>query len=145
MPKTRKERRKASKAAYLAGRAKNPHRHTPVLRRSLEESCSAEPVSSTGVCPQCAPILSRYSETFKNLVHQGTELKRRKAINPHPKKPDTTHYRDVVQTICFPLRIFCFSPIPEGIFTLLACLYVIDTTCGRGHSFYLCVIIIIIN
>ena len=97
MPKTRKERRKASKAAYLAGRAKNPHRHTPVLRRSLEESCSAEPVSSTGVCPQCAPILSRYSETFKNLVHQGTELKRRKAINPHPKKPDTTHYRDVVQ------------------------------------------------
>ena len=66
MPKTRKERRKASKDVYLAGRAKNPHRHTRVLRRSLEEASSAGP----GLSPQCDPILSRYAETFKGMVHQ---------------------------------------------------------------------------
>ena len=96
MPKTRKERRKASKDVYLDGRAKNPHRHTRVLRRSLEEaSSSGQGVS--GVCPQCDPILSRYSDTFKEMVHHGSELKRKRSINPHPKKADTTHYRDLVK------------------------------------------------
>ena len=30
------------------------------------------------------------------MVHQGSELIRKKSINPHPKKPDKTHYRDLV-------------------------------------------------
>ena len=30
------------------------------------------------------------------MVHQGTELKRKISINPHPKKSDMTHYRDLV-------------------------------------------------
>jgi len=30
------------------------------------------------------------------MVHQGSELKRKIAINFHPTKPDTTHYRDLV-------------------------------------------------
>lgn len=94
MPKTRKERRKASKDTYLAGRAKIPHRHTRVLRQSLEE---AGPSSASGVCPQCDPVLSRYADTFKEMVHQGSELKRKKSINPHPKKVDSTHYRDLVK------------------------------------------------
>ena len=83
MPKTRKERRKASKDVYLAGRAKNPHRHTRVLRRSLEEASSAGPGLS-GVCPQCDPILSRYAETFKGMVRQGSELKRKKIHQSSP-------------------------------------------------------------
>ena len=95
MPKTRKERRTARRDAYLGGRAKNPHRHTRVLRRSLEEFSSAGPSCESGVCPQCAPVLSRYSPIFKATVHQGSELKHKKTINPHPKKPDTTHYRDI--------------------------------------------------
>ena len=34
---------------------------------------------------------------FKGIVHQGTELKKRKKINPTPKRPevDLTHYRDI--------------------------------------------------
>ena len=76
MPKTRKERTSARRDAYLGGRAKNPHRHTRVLRPSLEESSSAGPSCESGVCPQCAPVLSRHSPIFKAMVHQGSELKR---------------------------------------------------------------------
>ena len=74
MPKTHKERRKASKDVYLAVRSKNPHRH-----RSLEEASSAGQGVS-GVCPQCDPILSRYSETIKGMVHQGSQLKQKSEI-----------------------------------------------------------------
>lgn len=31
------------------------------------------------------------------MVHQGSELKRRKSCNPNPQKADTTHYRDIVR------------------------------------------------
>lgn len=31
------------------------------------------------------------------MVHQGSELKKKKSINPHPKIPDKTHYRDLVR------------------------------------------------
>lgn len=95
MPKTRKDRRSARKEVYLDGRARNPHSHTRVLRRSLEEASSSS--ADTSVCPQCAPVLSRYSDTFKGLVHQGSDLKRKKAVNPHPKRVDLTHYRDIVK------------------------------------------------
>ena len=81
----------------MGTRAKNTHRHTRVLRRSLEESLSAGPSCESGVCPKCAPVLSRYTPIFKATVHQGSELKHKKSINPHPKKPDTTHYRDIVK------------------------------------------------
>lgn len=98
MPKTSKERRRASKVAYLAGTARKPHHHSHALQRSLEES-STDPGPSgvSSVCPQCAPILSRYSCTFREMVHQGSELKWKKSINPDPKRADTTHYRDLVK------------------------------------------------
>jgi len=34
---------------------------------------------------------------FKGLIHQGTELNKRKRINPSPKRPEAelTHYRDI--------------------------------------------------
>jgi len=53
--------------------------------------------SLLGVCPQCSPVLSRYQETFLSMVHQGSELKRKKCINPVPKKSDAIPYRDIVR------------------------------------------------
>ena len=93
MPKTRKERREQQRAAYLDGRASRPHSHTRTLRRSLEEV----PTSSSGVCAQCDPVLSRHVSDFKGMVHRGSDLKRRKSINPNPKRGDFTQYRDVVR------------------------------------------------
>ena len=48
-------------------------------------------------CTQCSPALSRYTTIFNDMVHQGTELKKRKKINPTPKRPESelTHYRDI--------------------------------------------------
>ena len=58
---TRKERRSAIKDSYLSGKARMAHGKSSELRRSLDES-SQEPscsTSSTGVCSQCQPVLSR--------------------------------------------------------------------------------------
>lgn len=44
--------------------------------------------TSTGVCSQCSPILSCYCDVFKSMIHTGTELKKRKRINPYPKRGD---------------------------------------------------------
>ena len=51
----------------------------------------------TRTCPKCSPILSWYTDIFKGLIHQGTELKKRKRANPHPKRIDTIHYRDIIR------------------------------------------------
>lgn len=55
---------------------------------------SSEPTVSN-VCNSCMPVLCKYAETFKGLRRQGSELKRRKTINPNPKRPDFDHYRDL--------------------------------------------------
>ena len=78
---------------YLEGRARHPYRHTPVLIASLAESPEAS--TSERICAQCKPILSRYADTFKELVHQGSHLKRVKHLYPNPKRSDCTHYRDL--------------------------------------------------
>ena len=97
MFKTRSELRKARREVYLNGKARNPHRHTRVLQQSLEEASQCSTSEGTAVCPHCAPVLLRYAGTFKEMVHQGSKLKRKKAINPRPKKPDNTHYRNLVR------------------------------------------------
>ena len=81
---------------YLEGHARRPHSHSKALSKSLE---GAEESTATGVCSQCSPILSRYADVFKSMVHTGTELKKRKRINPHPKRGETelTHYRDITR------------------------------------------------
>lgn len=115
MPKTRKERRIAASDAYLSGRARRAHINKSDVRRSLNESCTSESQSDP-VCSQCAPVLSRYeliindltcikchiiihryTTTFKEMIHQGSDLIRKKSINPHPVKSDRTHYRNVVK------------------------------------------------
>ena len=49
------------------------------------------------MCKSCAPVLQKYAVTFTSLKRQGSELKKRKRINPHPKKPETLQYRDLVR------------------------------------------------
>lgn len=102
MPKiTRKQQREKQRKNFLDGIARRPHTHSRTLRQSLEEASSSSTSSTDqggdGVCPQCFPVLSRYATTFKEMVHTGTELKKRKKINPTPKHPESelTHYRDV--------------------------------------------------
>ena len=42
-------------------------------------------------------ILSQYADTFKNMTHQGTELKKRKCMTSAPKRTGTTPYRDLTR------------------------------------------------
>ena len=99
MPKiTRKQQREKQRKKFLEGVARRPHTHSSTLRQCLEEqSTSSTDQGTSGVCPECLPVLSRYATTFKEMVHTGTELKKRKKINPTPKRPQSefTHYRDV--------------------------------------------------
>ena len=101
MPKiTRKDQRAKQRSNFLAGKARRAHKHSPSLRVSLEEGSSSQTLETedtSGVCPQCYPVLSRYSTTFKEMLHTGTELKKRKIINPRPKRSDFTQYRDVAR------------------------------------------------
>lgn len=50
-----------------------------------------------GVCTSCAPVLSKYTDTFRGLKRQGSELKRRKKINLEPKRVNFDHYRDLIK------------------------------------------------
>lgn len=94
MPKTRKEGRLTQRDAYLDGRARRPYSHTPNLNRSLTKvSESSEGVS--GICGRCTPILSHYVEAFTGLVYQGTQLRKRKHVNPYPKRTNAIPYRDL--------------------------------------------------
>ena len=92
--------RSKQKECFLDGRARKPHSRTrQALRRSFEEAQPGLSSSSaTGVCAQCYPVLSRHADTFKGMVHQGTELKKKK-LNPYPKRPesDLVHYRDITK------------------------------------------------
>ncbi len=45
----------------------------------------------------CSPVLTRYVSDFKGMVHRGGDLRRRKSINPHPKRSGFIHYRDIVR------------------------------------------------
>ena len=101
MPKVtrRKERRKQQRERYLSGESRHPYCHTPALETSFSEGSSNETsgeseTTTTKVCAKCEPVLLRYADIFKQLVHQGTELKKKKKVNPNPKKRGT-HYRDV--------------------------------------------------
>lgn len=38
---------------------------------------------------------AEYVDTFKDLVHQGSTLKKHKHINPAPRNPNVEHYKDL--------------------------------------------------
>lgn len=94
MPKDRKARRSAQRESYLQGKARRPYSRTPDLDRSLTEASGSSGAAS-GVCTRCTPILSRYVEVFQGLVHQGTQLRKRKHVNPYPKRTNAIPYRDL--------------------------------------------------
>ena len=56
---------------------------------------SVLPTPTSGVCPTCLPVLSKYKAMFKELTHRGSSLKRVKHVNPNPTSPNVVHYRDV--------------------------------------------------
>ena len=108
---TRRGRRAKAKEFYLQGRSRKPYRRAKDLQSPFEDTQSDYPSSSNpamtvhfepsdwndNVCKSCAPILMKYSGTFKGMKRQGTELKRRKSINPHPKQPAREQYRDLAK------------------------------------------------
>ena len=97
--KLRKERRKEQQDNYLAGRATGPYVHTPTLTRSFDDDQpGTSTASSSGektICSKCYPVLSRWKDTFKGLIQQGSELKQCKCRNPNPKCSDLQPYRDL--------------------------------------------------
>ena len=90
--KLRKEQRKEQQDNYLAGRASRPYIHTPTLNRSFDDdqpgTSAALSSRAKTICSKCYPVLSRWKDTFKGLVQQGSELKQRKCRNPNPKRSD---------------------------------------------------------
>ena len=117
---------------YLAGEARHPYRQTRAtsdstsldgsVNRSLADEVgtpTGTPISSTtsksSVCNSCSPVLDRYSLTFKSMLRQGSELKRRKLSNLNPRKPDFQHYRDLVKQNEW-LRNNIFDPLGNYLF-----------------------------
>ena len=114
---TRKVRKRR---IFLEGNARR--RYSSGVSSSLEGSLSFSsshgktPVPpSPSACNSCAPVLEKYEETFKGLLRQGSELKRRKIINPNPRKPNFQHYRDVVKQNEW-LRSNIFDPMGNFLF-----------------------------
>ena len=101
--------RKRKRLTFLDGNARRPYHSacTSSDSTSLEgslvvlagETSTLSYQSSPGrkVYDSCAPVLNKYAVPFKSLVRQGSELKRRKSINPAPRKPNFQHYRDLVK------------------------------------------------
>ena len=103
MPKSakRKERRQEQKASYLS------YKHRSALNVGLDEDGRAnrQPEirpDSGYMCAKCRLILSRYEGIYKSLIHQRSELNKRKHANPRPKRPDFAHYRGLEKIFLIP-------------------------------------------
>ena len=106
---TRKSRMAMKKQRYLSGTSRKPYRISNELQKALsdnEQGLSSNQAMAShqepsqwneNVCKSCAPVLQKYADTFRDMKRQGSELKRRKLINPHPKRPSTEQYRDLVK------------------------------------------------
>ena len=99
---TRLERQNVQKLNYLERKARHAHNISAEIRACFEENqpglsgANNEPSHGNGdVCKCCEPVLLKYSDTFMGLKMQGSELKKRKKINPHPKRPNFDHYHDL--------------------------------------------------
>lgn len=121
-------RRVRKRRIFLEGSARKPY-SSVVSQSSLDGSLSSASDGKTppspDACNSCAPVLQKYEETFKGLLRQGSELKRRKIISPHPSKPNFQHYRDIVKQNEW-LRNNIFDPMGNFLF----CTKCIRTTLG---------------
>ena len=70
-----KQRREQACKNYFEGQSRKPYR----LRKRLRNSMDGNEVVLDGVCKQCSPAFSKIVEGFRKLVHQGSELKRKKS------------------------------------------------------------------
>ena len=86
----REQLRAAKRKRYLSGESRKAYK----VCKDLDESLETSPILP-GVCSRCASALVRIVEGFKQLRHQGTELKKRKLRLPHPKIPNHDHYSNV--------------------------------------------------
>lgn len=97
----RSKKRGRAKKRYLDGTSRKPYRVSSRLSGSFRDGETSTACESSEwnekVCNSCAPVLQKYATTFAGLKQQGSELKRCKTINPHPKRPDTEQYRDLVK------------------------------------------------
>jgi len=82
----RKRKRHVQRAKYLAGKSRKAYKVSQNLGKSLQET---EGVS--GICSLCVSSLTHIADGFKQLKHQGCELKKRKKSLPHPKVANETY------------------------------------------------------
>ena len=100
-----KERQQKRQKSYMQGRAHRPYRLAADISaafESLQDTPNTNPacikeLPTSGICSSCIPVLNKYTPIFKGLKRQGSELKRRKVSNPHPKHPEHELYRDLVK------------------------------------------------
>ena len=114
---------KSACLTYLKGKSRKPHRLRNDLKQGLGNlreggggvrvagnasnsgsndvgECSA--ISGTqkrtgwSPCTTCDPVLTQLKPHFDSLVRQGLDLRKRKRILPTPQKPDSLHYRNLV-------------------------------------------------
>ena len=127
----RKKKKLERSKRYLGGNARKPYHQSytttsdstslegSFLQSSADEfpqSTSATSVTNRpDVCNSCAPVLEKYTSTFKNILRQGSELKSRKKVNPNPRKPNFQHYRDLVKQNEW-LRNNIFDPMGNYLF-----------------------------
>ena len=133
-PTSRQGRRLKRRKTYLVGSSRTAYRFSPTLENSIQatedmssQSSLSSDISSdwnTNVCESCSPVLKKYAAILKGLTRQGSELKRRKKSNPHPKRPNTKPYRDLVKQNewlhsnifdCIDNYLFCCKCVHHGL------------------------------
>ena len=82
---SRQRKRKLKRSRYLDGQSKGRYKSV--------EADSSPSEWNPNVCSRCSPVLQKYESTFKSLIHQGSNLRRRQHINPNPQRQ--AHYRDL--------------------------------------------------
>ena len=87
---------KTETKAKLQNLFSRPVRMPYRLRKRLRNSMDGNETVLDGVCKQCNPAFAKIVEGFRKLVHQGSELKKRKKQYPAPKHEDRIHYCNVV-------------------------------------------------
>ena len=93
---SRAKKRANACANYLEGRSRKVHK----LRNDAEQGLKADQAhareTTHGPCTSCRPALEKLQPVFDSFVRSDLELRHSKRVLPEPKKPDKTHYRNLV-------------------------------------------------
>ena len=70
------------------------------IRNDVEQGLKADQAHARerthGPCTSCKPALEKLQPVFDSFVRSDHELRHSKMVLPEPKKPDKTHYRNLV-------------------------------------------------